>query len=79
MNREIKSRKTMKNSKNALKEMEEQKSYGFTKILCCACGSKLKKRYLKSFDGSIIILLLRQLGVLSYFGWANPSDGIIKS
>lgn len=36
------------------KEMEEQKSYGFTKILCCVCGSKLKKRYLKSFDGSII-------------------------
>jgi len=31
MNREIKSRKTMKNEKNALKEMEEQKSYGFTK------------------------------------------------
>ena len=61
------------------KEMEEQKSYGFTKILCCACGSKLKKRYLKSFDGSIIILLLRQLGVLSYFGWSNPSYGIIKS
>lgn len=76
----MKERKRTKNSKRVpKKEMEEQKSYGFTKILCCACGSKLKKRYLKSFDGLIIILLLRQLGVLSYFGWANPSDGIIKS
>lgn len=59
--------------------MEEQESYGFTKILCCARGSELKKRYRNSFDGSIIILLLLQLGVLSYFGWVNPSDGIIKS
>lgn len=37
MNREIKSRKRMQNSKNALeknKEMEEQMLYGVTKTTC---------------------------------------------
>lgn len=57
--------------------MKEQKLYEFTKNIVLYNGLKLKKRYLKNFDSSIIILLLRQLGVLSYFGWANPSDGII--
>jgi len=46
-----------------------------------SCGSELKKRYRNSFDGSLIIilLLLLQFQVLSYFDWMNLSDGIIKS
>lgn len=44
-----------------------------------SCGSELKKRYRSSFYGLILILLLLQFRVLSYFDWMNLSDGIIKS
>ncbi len=56
------------------KEMEEQKSYGFTKIMWIETK---KKKYRSSSDDSIMLLL--QFRVLSSFDCIDLSDGIIKS
>lgn len=77
MNKEIKSKKKRKIKIEWFgkkKEMEEQKSYGFTKIMWIE--TKKKKKYRCSSDDSIILLL--QFRVLNSFDCIDLSNGIIK-